>query len=69
MLWASKKSRVHGHPVRSVFNPEMVSASMGIYIFNTDVLLRLLREDAETPGSSHDFGRDVIPALSAANAA
>jgi glucose-1-phosphate adenylyltransferase len=52
---------LHGNPVRSVFNPSMVSASMGIYIFNTDVLLRLLREDAETPGSSHDFGRDVIP--------
>ncbi len=51
----------HGHPVRSIFNPAMVSASMGIYIFNRDVLLRLLREDAETPGSAHDFGRDVIP--------
>lgn len=51
----------HGHPVRSVFNPATVSASMGIYIFKTDVLLRLLREDAETAGSSHDFGRDVIP--------
>ena len=51
----------HGHPVRSVFNPVMISASMGIYIFNTDVLVRLLREDAETAGSSHDFGRDVIP--------
>jgi glucose-1-phosphate adenylyltransferase len=51
----------HGNPVRSVFNPSMVSASMGVYIFNTDVLLRLLREDAEDPGSSHDFGVDVIP--------
>ncbi len=51
----------HGHPVRSIFNPAMVSASMGIYIFNRDVLLRLLREDAETPMSSHDFGKDVIP--------
>ena len=51
----------HGHPVRSVFNPVMISASMGIYIFNTDVLVRRLREDADTPGSSHDFGRDVIP--------
>jgi glucose-1-phosphate adenylyltransferase len=51
----------HGNPVRSVFNPSMVSASMGIYIFNTDVLLRLLREDAENPGSSHDFGTDIIP--------
>ena len=51
----------HGHPVRSVFNPETVSASMGIYIFKTEVLLRLVREDAENPGSSHDFGRDIIP--------
>jgi len=51
----------HGNPVRSGFNPEMVSASMGIYIFNRDVLVKLIREDAETPGSSHDFGKDVIP--------
>ena len=52
----------HGHPARSGFNPEMVSASMGIYLFKTGVLLRLLREDAQNPASSHDFGRDVIPA-------
>jgi glucose-1-phosphate adenylyltransferase len=51
----------HGHPVPSVFDPEMVSASMGVYVFNTDVLLRLLHEDAENPSSTHDFGRDVIP--------
>jgi glucose-1-phosphate adenylyltransferase len=51
----------HGNPVRSIFNPSMVSASMGVCIFNTDVLLRLLREDAENPDSSHDFGADVIP--------
>ena len=51
----------HGNPVRSIFNPSMLSASMGIYIFNTDVLVRVLREDAENPASSHDFGRDIIP--------
>jgi glucose-1-phosphate adenylyltransferase len=51
----------HGRPVRSIFNPAMVSASMGIYVFNRDVLFRLLREDAETQSSSHDFGKDVIP--------
>ena len=28
----------HGNPIRSVFNPEMVSASMGIYIFDREVL-------------------------------
>ena len=36
----------------------MVSASMGIYVFNTDVLLRALHEDAQDPDSSHDFGKD-----------
>jgi glucose-1-phosphate adenylyltransferase len=48
--------------VRSIFNPEMLSASMGIYVFNTEVLLRALYEDAQNPDSSHDFGKDVIPA-------
>ena len=51
----------HGQSVRSAFNPDMLSASMGIYIFNRDVLVRVLREDAENTGSSHDFGKDVIP--------
>ena len=51
----------HGNPVRSQFDPAMVSISMGVYVFNTDVLLRLLHEDAQDPNSSHDFGKDVIP--------
>lgn len=51
----------HGNPTRSVFNPEMVSASMGIYIFNTRALLDALKQDADDPNSTHDFGRDVIP--------
>jgi glucose-1-phosphate adenylyltransferase len=52
----------HGHPAPSVFNPDMLSASMGIYVFNTDVLLRALRQDARNPDSAHDFGKDVLPA-------
>src|SRR5438132_785776 len=51
----------HGNPVRSRFDASMVSASMGIYVFNTDVLLRALHEDAEDRASSHDFAKDVIP--------
>jgi len=35
--------------------------SMGIYIFNKDLLFELLIRDADTPGSSHDFGNDIIP--------
>lgn len=51
----------HGKPVRSVFNPRTISASMGVYVFNTELLVRLLRENAAKPASSHDFGKDVIP--------
>jgi glucose-1-phosphate adenylyltransferase len=52
----------HGNPLRSVFNPDMVSASMGIYIFETHILDQLVREDAAIAHSSHDFGRDILPA-------
>jgi len=51
----------HGHPKRSAFDHSMVSASMGIYVFDTEVLLSALHEDNEDPDSSHDFGRDVLP--------
>lgn len=51
----------HGNPVRSIFNAAMVSASMGVYVFNTAVLLNALAQDADDRASSHDFGRDVIP--------
>lgn len=37
-------------------------ASMGIYVFETDVLKSAVREDADTD-SSHDFGKDIIPRL------
>jgi len=36
--------------------------SMGVYIFDTDVLVRELRRDAEE-ATSHDFGKDIIPKL------
>ncbi|MBI3679459.1 MAG: glucose-1-phosphate adenylyltransferase [Acidobacteria bacterium] len=51
----------HANPARSVFNPEMVSVSMGIYYFRTEVLLQAVREDAEKTHSSHDFGKDILP--------
>ena len=51
----------HGHPKPSRFDPAMVSASMGIYVFNTEVLLRALHEDAQDSDSSHDFGKDLLP--------
>jgi glucose-1-phosphate adenylyltransferase len=36
-------------------------ASMGIYIFRTEVLIEELLRDADSPGSSRDFGGDIIP--------
>jgi glucose-1-phosphate adenylyltransferase len=49
--------------LRSPYNPQMVSASMGIYIFNTDVLIPVLLKDAEDPNSRHDFGHDILPKM------
>ena len=48
---------------RSPFMPDMVDASMGIYIFNTDTLLPELIRDSEVPDSKHDFGHDILPSL------
>ena len=44
-------------------NPEVSLASMGIYAFRTKFLFDQLRRDAATPGSSRDFGKDIIPWL------
>jgi len=49
--------------VRSPYDPSKISASMGIYIFNTDVLIPVLLKDAEEPQSSHDFGKDILPRM------
>lgn len=38
-------------------------ASMGIYIFNADFLFEQLIKDADTRGSSRDFGKDIIPSV------
>ena len=44
--------------------PDKVLASMGIYVFNTDVMYELLFQDAaRKEASNHDFGRDIIPAM------
>ncbi len=50
-------------------NPELMPGSdsealcsMGIYIFNKDFLFEQLVRDHDTPGSSRDFGKDIIPA-------
>ncbi len=44
-------------------NPNVSLASMGIYVFNVDVLREAVCLDADLTNSSHDFGKDVIPRL------
>ena len=44
-------------------NPDMCLASMGNYIFRTDVLLREVDDDAKLEASKHDFGHDILPRM------
>ncbi|MGD0695129.1 MAG: glucose-1-phosphate adenylyltransferase [Terriglobia bacterium] len=50
-------------PKPSRKNPSKSDSSMGIYVFNRDLLIEALIADAEDPSSRHDFGYDVVPRL------
>ncbi len=43
--------------------PDMALASMGVYVFNADYLFAALEADLNDAESSHDFGKDLIPAM------
>ena len=43
--------------------PGRCLGSMGIYIFETEELVRRLEDDRENASSSHDFGKDIIPRM------
>jgi glucose-1-phosphate adenylyltransferase len=44
-------------------DPDVTYASMGNYVFSTEVLLEALRADAADPDSAHDMGGDIITML------
>jgi glucose-1-phosphate adenylyltransferase len=50
-------------------DPSLSLASMGNYVFEPATLMETLRADAAAANSSHDFGRDVFPALTRAGLA
>lgn len=50
-------------PVTLAHRPSHALASMGIYVFDADLLVSELLRDAADPTSSHDFGKDIIPSL------
>lgn len=49
------------NPVPMPTNDQEALCSMGIYIFNKDFLFEQLVRDHDTPGSTRDFGKDIIP--------
>ena len=44
-------------------NPEFSLANMGIYIFNTEVLVQEVIRDTRQADSDHDFGKNIIPSM------
>ena len=51
------------HFVEKPKDPVPGLGSMGIYVFNYDVLDRVLLEDRDRSDSSHDFGKDILPRM------
>ncbi len=51
------------NPITIPGEPNLIYASMGIYVFNRIILEEELVKDARRTNSTHDFGRDVIPSI------
>ena len=43
--------------------PDSILSNMGIYIFNTDILVKRLIENAKKADTQHDFGKNIIPSM------
>lgn len=43
--------------------PDSILINMGVYVFNTDVLVKRLIENARKPDTEHDFGKNIIPSM------
>ena len=69
MIEADEDGRVIGFeekPIKPKYKPghkDLALASMGIYIFSIDYLVGVLERDAQSPTSTHDFGKDILPAI------
>ena len=67
---ASRFGILNTNPDNSIYEfvekpakPKSTNASMGIYVFNWDVLHKALVEDEADSNSSNDFGKNIIPGL------
>ena len=70
---ASRFGILNTNPDNSIYefeekpkHPKSTNASMGIYVFNWQILRKALNADEEDPKSSNDFGKNIIPNLLAA---
>ena len=67
VMGVNEENRIHSflekpeHPEPLPGSDDSALCSMGIYVFNTSFLFEQLIKDADTPNSSHDFGKDIIP--------
>lgn len=50
-------------PEANLSRPGLALASMGVYVFNAEYLFNALEADIKDSSSSHDFGKDLIPAM------
>ena len=62
ILGTDKKYRVTSF-LEKPLDPPSNLANMGVYLFNRDLLDKVLWEDRMNPDSSHDFGKNIIPNL------
>ena len=67
---ASRFGILNTNPDNSIYEfeekpkkPKSTNASMGIYVFNWQILREYLIKDEEDPHSSNDFGKNIIPNL------
>jgi glucose-1-phosphate adenylyltransferase len=69
VIETDREWRIHGFeekpsaPKTSPVKPTHCNASMGVYIFNTQLLIPILLADSEDPKSAHDFGKDILPRI------
>lgn len=69
IIQIDKDSRIIGfqekpkNPRPMPSNPKRCLVSMGIYVFNSDIMYDRLAEDARNESSRHDFGKDIIPSM------
>ncbi len=63
VLKSDKTGRIEGFQEKPKADPISNQANLGIYVFRRAFLEERLREDAQDPTSTHDFGKDLIPRM------